>query len=87
MSFVIAAGPSLLAKIRGLLGLRARALFLGVCLGVGALSGMPIRPEEIEKHMRCMSKAEVVQLLENERQPSGDPPESESAVHSTVSTS
>jgi hypothetical protein len=83
MSFCDRYGPSLLAKIRGLLGLRARALFLGVSLGLGALSGMPIRPEEIEKHMRSMSKAEVVQLLENEQQPSGDPPENESATHST----
>jgi hypothetical protein len=71
-------GSSLLAKIRGRVGRRARALIVGVFLIGGALGGMPIRPEEIEEHMRSGSKAEAVQLLENEQQPSGDPPDNES---------
>jgi hypothetical protein len=40
----------------------------------GALVGMPIRPEEIEAHMRNMIEAEIVQILEDETRPAGDPP-------------
>jgi hypothetical protein len=64
-----------LARLRGLFGRRSRALALGVFLMGGALSGMPIRPEEIEEHMRSMSKAKIVQLLEHEQEPPGDLPE------------
>lgn len=84
MSFRDRSGRPLLARIRGLLGLRGRALFLGVSLGLGALSGMPISPEEIEKHIRSMSKAEIVQLLENKQRPSGDPPEDEGEIRLRV---
>ncbi len=70
---------SLLARFRGLLGNRSRALCIGAFLIGGALGGMPIRPEEIEEHMRSMSKAKIVQLLENE-QPSGDPPNREGVI-------
>lgn len=69
-------GRSLLARFRGLLGQRSRALCIGVFLIGGAFGGMPIRPEEIEEHMRMMSQAKQVQILENE-QASGDPPGSE----------
>jgi hypothetical protein len=63
-----------LARLRGLFGRRSRALAVGVFLMGGALSGMPIRPEEIEEHMRSMSKAKIVQLLELEQEPPGDLP-------------
>lgn len=67
---------SLPARFRGLLGQRSRALCIGVFLIGGALGGMPIRPEEIEEHMRIMSQAKLVQILENE-QASGGPPGNE----------
>lgn len=73
----------LLARIRGLFGKRTRALCAGAFLILGALSCMPIRPEEIEEHMRSMGKAKVVQLLENE-QASGDPPEREDEIRVRV---
>ena len=54
---------------------RARALALGLFLIVGAQSGLPIRPQEIEEHLRSQTKAEVLQVLEKENQPPGaDPP-------------
>jgi hypothetical protein len=65
---------SVLARLRGLFGRRSRTLAVGVFLLGGALSGTPIRPEEIEEHMRSMSKAKIVQVLEREQQPPGDPP-------------
>jgi hypothetical protein len=48
-----------------LLNHRARALALGIFLVVGALGGMPIRPEEIEEQWRGQSKSEMVQILED----------------------
>jgi len=80
MPYCHGARRPLLARVRGLLGRRARALCLGALLIGGALSGMPIRPEEIEEQMRSMSKAEIVQLLEND-QSSGDPPDSKDEIH------
>ena len=65
---------SLLARFRGLLGHRTRALILNVFLVVAASGGAPIRPEEIEEHMRAMSKVKTAQMLEREKRPSGDPP-------------
>jgi len=61
---------SFLARLRGLVGRRSRALAVRVFL---LLSGMPIRPEEVEEHMQCMSKARIVQTLEREQQRPGDP--------------
>ncbi len=81
MSYCDCSNPSLLARFRGLLGHRSRALCMGAFLMGGALSGMPIRPEEIEELMCGMSQAKIVQLLENE-QPSGDPPNSEGVIRS-----
>ena len=75
---------SLLARFRGLLGRRSRALCIGAFLVGGAFGGMPIRPEEIEEHMSSMSKAKVVQVLEQERRPSGDPPENEGQARGSV---
>lgn len=60
---------SLLARLQGLFGRRSRALAAGVFLLF-----MPIPPEEIEKHIRSMSNAEIVQILERKQQPPGDPP-------------
>jgi hypothetical protein len=51
-------------------GRRSRALAACVLL----VSGSPIRPEEIEEHMRNMSKAKIVQAIEHQKQHSGDPP-------------
>lgn len=65
---------SLLARLRALLGRRSRALAVGVFLLGGALSGMPIRPEEIEEQMRSMSEAKIVLILGSEQQPPADPP-------------
>jgi hypothetical protein len=65
---------SVLARLRGLFDGQPRTLALGVILLAGALSVVPIRPEEIEKHMQSMSKATVVQILERKQQPPGDPP-------------
>jgi hypothetical protein len=62
---------SFFARLRALFGRRSRALAVGVFL---LLSPIPIRPEEIEEHMHCMSKARMVQILERDQQPPGDPP-------------
>ena len=75
MSYSDISAKTFLARLRGLLGCRSRALAVGVFLLGGALTGMPIRPGEIEEHMRSMSKAKILQLLEHEQEPSGDPPE------------
>jgi hypothetical protein len=48
-----------------LLNRRARTLALGIFLVVGALGGMPIRPEEIEEQLQGQSKSEMVQILED----------------------
>ncbi len=53
---------------------RARALALGLFLSVGAYCGLPLRPEEIEQQWQSQTKAEVLQVLEEENQPPGDPP-------------
>lgn len=45
---------------------------------------MPIRPEEIEEHMCSMSKAKVIQILEQEHRPSGDPPDKEGEIRAGV---
>ena len=74
MSVSNGSGKSFLARFRGLLGHRSRALCIGVFLIGGALGGMPIRPEEIEEHMRSMSRAKIVQVLENEQQRSSGLP-------------
>ncbi|MEA2569718.1 MAG: hypothetical protein QOI24_1719 [Acidobacteriota bacterium] len=42
----------------------AKALILG-CLEIGALSGVPIRPEEIEAVMK-MSQPKVVHVVRND---------------------
>lgn len=60
-----------LARLRGMFGRRSRALAACILLLV---SGSPIRPEEIEEHMRNMSKAKIVQAIEHQKQHSGDPP-------------
>jgi hypothetical protein len=44
---------------------------------------MPIRPEEIEEHMRSISKARIVQVLENKQLPPGDPPGENELTQST----
>lgn len=77
-------GKSLLARFRGSFGHRSRALCIGVLLMGSVLGGVPIRPEEIEEHMRAMSRAKIVQLLEHEQQPSGDPPDNGSEVRLTA---
>lgn len=69
MSPCHAPAKSLLARLRGLFGRRSRALVAGIFLLF-----MPIPPEEIEKHIRSMSDAEIVQSLERKQQPPGDPP-------------
>lgn len=74
MSYSDESAKSFLARLRGLFGRRSRAMAVGVLLLGGALGGVPIRPEEIEEHMRSMSKAKIVQLLEHAQEPSGDPP-------------
>lgn len=45
---------------------------------------MPILPEEIEEHLRSMSRAKMVQLPEQEQQPAGDPPGSEGETDPTT---
>lgn len=65
---------SFFALLRGLFRGRLRTVALGVCLLAGAMSGVPIPPEEIERHMQNMSKAKIAQVLEREHQPGGDPP-------------
>lgn len=66
-----------LVRLRGLFGRRSRTLTASVFLLGGTLSGMPIRPEDIEEHMHSMSKAKIVQVLERKQQPPGDPPAEE----------
>jgi hypothetical protein len=44
---------------------RARVPALGIFLVMGAIGGMPIRPEEIEEQWRGQSKSEMVQVLED----------------------
>jgi len=78
MSFNGDSGKSRIVRFRGLFGHRSRALCVGVFLLGGALSGMPISPEEIEEHMRSMSTARIVQVCEVEqRHPSDIPGEDE----------
>ncbi|HEY3456816.1 MAG TPA: hypothetical protein VGK64_19715 [Bryobacteraceae bacterium] len=60
-------------KLRSLVAY-VRILLLGMFLAGGALLGMPLRPQEIEAHMQSMANAEMVQILEEENQASGDPP-------------
>ena len=60
-------------KLRSLV-VYIRILLLGIFLSGGVLLGMPICSQEIEEHMRSMADAEVVQVLEEENQPSGEPP-------------
>jgi hypothetical protein len=66
-----ASAKSLLARLRGPFGRRSRALAAGILL---LLMPMAIPPEEIEEHIRSMSNAEIVQILERKQQPPGDPP-------------
>ena len=47
-------------------------IFLYVVLEVGALSGVPMRPEQIEALMRSMNGTQVVEVLR--RESDGDPP-------------
>lgn len=65
---------SLIERGQKYVNLRARTLLLGVFLVGCAIGGMPIRPDEIEQHMRTMSQAEVVQVLEEGTQFRVDPP-------------
>ncbi len=71
MSRFYGRAASYAVRLRGLFGRRSRALALGVFL---LLSPVPIRPEEVKEHMQCMSKARMVQVIEREQQPPGDPP-------------
>lgn len=84
MSFCRRLEGSLQVRFFSLVNHRARTLLLGLFLMGGALIGMPIKPEEIEEQMRAMSSAKSVQLLEQEQQPSGDPPENGAEVGSTA---
>jgi hypothetical protein len=54
-----------LEKLRSLFKSRARTCALGVVLLAGVLGGVPMTPEEIEDHMRIMSQAEIVLVLED----------------------
>ncbi len=56
-----------IASARKLFSRRSRALVAGVLLLLG---GLPFRPEEIKEHMHTMSKAEIIQALERDQQPS-----------------
>jgi len=76
-------GKSLLARFRSLFGRRSRALCVGAFLGGGALMGMPIKPEEIEEHMRDMSRTRIVQIVEREQELPGQP-DLESEIRLTV---
>jgi transcriptional regulator of nitric oxide reductase len=67
-------GKSLRVRLRRLFGRRARAIAACILLLAG---GLPIRPEELEEQMCRMSNVEIVQALEHEQQPSGDPPDAE----------
>jgi hypothetical protein len=48
-------------------------IFLYVVLEVGALSGVPMRPEQIESLLRSMNGTQVVDVLR--RESDGDPPD------------
>ena len=74
MPFSGGSGKSLTTRFRGLLGQRSRTLCVGVFLLGGLLSGTPIPPEQIEEHMRSMSMAKMVQVLEDGQQRPGDVP-------------
>lgn len=51
----------------------ARVLFC-LMLELGALSGAPVRPEEIEALMQAADRPGVVQVLRRESDGDGDPP-------------
>lgn len=52
---------------------RLRTLFLGLPLLLGALSGMAMRPEEIEELMHSMNQQKIVVTIDDESE-NGDEP-------------
>jgi hypothetical protein len=52
---------------------RLRTLFLCLPLLLGALSGMAMRPEEIEELMHSMNQQKIVVTIDNESE-NGDEP-------------
>jgi hypothetical protein len=54
---------------------RFRVLLLCVVLEVGALAGVPMRPDDIERLMQMMSRPKLVQTLPDETD-EGDEPSS-----------
>ena len=46
-------------------------------LEIGALTGVPMRPDEIEKMTRVMNDSLVAECVRGERERSGDPPPEE----------
>ena len=51
---------------------RLRTLFLCLPLLLGAFSGMPMRPEQIEELMQCMNQQKIIVIVDDESQNSDD---------------
>lgn len=50
---------------------RLARLFLGVFLELGALAGLPMKPEEIQELLHLMVKPKVVHVLPDRTEPDG----------------
>jgi hypothetical protein len=49
-----------------------RKIVLCITLQAGLIMGVPMRPEEIEELMRCMSQPEIVRTIPEESDAGGD---------------
>jgi hypothetical protein len=55
--------------------LTLRALFLGLTLIFGSLGGVSMRPEEIEQLMNSMNQTRICQIIRQDGDDIGGPPE------------
>ena len=51
---------------------RLRKIALCITLEAGLIMGVPMRPEEIEELMHCMSQPEIVRTIPEESDAGGD---------------
>jgi hypothetical protein len=54
---------------------RLRVLFVCVVLEVGVLSGVPVRPDEIQQLMNQMNQPKLAHVLPADEQGGDDPPD------------
>jgi hypothetical protein len=56
---------------------RLRVVLACACLEVGALSGVPMRPEQIQELMHTMNQPKLAHVVPVEREQGDGPPEGE----------